>query len=113
MNLMSETTVIPTFHKIPLQPLSIKPLCIEIKWILTMYIHVRSVQGGKYVQSNVQGTSLLTSTCSCCSIYILISVCVGGLVSGTMDDEVLCVQLAKKGGKKRKTQKKDSKFLSV
>ena len=56
------------------------------------------------------GILLLTSTCSC-SIDVLISVCVGGLVSGTMDDEVLCAQLAKIGGKKRKKQTKDGKFL--
>ena len=59
------------------------------------------------------GILLLTSTCSCCSIDVLISVCAGGLVSGTMDYEVLCAQLAKIGGKKRKKQTKDSKFLSV
>ena len=49
-------------------------------------------------------------------LYVLISVCAGGLVSGTMDDEVytvtvLCAQLAKIGGKKRKKQTKVSKFL--
>ena len=65
-----------------------------------------------YPSAHNRNVQVLCSTWSCCSVYVLKSVCAGGLASGAMDYEVLCAQLAKKGGKKRKKQKKDSKLLS-
>ena len=45
-----------------------------------------------------------------------VCVCAGGLVSGAMDYERMCAQLAGKGGekeKKQKKKKKDSKSLII